>query len=220
MDTRLNLTDDELAAVEVLWAYDTMGHTLGRCDVAIVLGCHDLGVADVAASIYHAGLAPILVCSGATNQTWAKRFPRGEAAHFSERAIELGVPTEAVISEPNATNTGENIVFSRRALAATGVFPSSVLLVSMPYMQRRAYATSRRQWPEMKAVCASEQVEFSSYARAIGDVRLVVECLVGDTQRVFEYPRLGFAIEQPATAQVHDAFRHLCALGYDGRLWR
>ena len=40
-------------------------------------------------------------------------------------------------------------------LAAAGIPPTSVMLISKPYMQRRAYATNRTAWPEVEPVCSS-----------------------------------------------------------------
>ena len=49
----------------------------------------------------------------------------------------LGVPQSAIIIEPEAANTGQNITFSRRVLADAGITPNLVMLISKPYMQRR-----------------------------------------------------------------------------------
>ncbi len=113
-------------------------------------------MAAFAAKLYHAGLFPEVVFSGANSPTTAEVFPRGEAVHFSEHAPELGVPASAIIIEPAATNTGENITRSRDALREAGIQPASVLLISKPYMERRAFATCRKAWPEVEAICASE----------------------------------------------------------------
>ena len=82
-------------------------------------------MAAFAAKLYHAGLFPEVVFSGANSPTTAEVFPRGEAVHFSEHAPELGVPASAIIIEPAATNTGENITRSRDALREAGIQPAS-----------------------------------------------------------------------------------------------
>ncbi|GHF16909.1 hypothetical protein GCM10017776_38290 [Streptomyces griseoluteus] len=48
-------------------------------------------------------------------------MPRGEAEHYRERAMELGVPADVILVEPRARNAGENIRFSP-ALLETHVF--------------------------------------------------------------------------------------------------
>nr|WP_239346911.1 MULTISPECIES: hypothetical protein [unclassified Frankia] len=42
--------------------------------------------------------------------------------------------------------------------------------------------------------------------------------LVGDLQRVIEYPKLGFAIAQDVPEDVYAAFKALVAAGFDSRL--
>lgn len=56
------------------------------------------------------------VFTGATSRTTREAMPRGEAQHYRERALELGVPAGAILVEPRARNTGENIALSRALL--------------------------------------------------------------------------------------------------------
>jgi hypothetical protein len=67
-------------------------------------------------------------------------------------------------------------------------------------------------------VCASEPIEFSEYLRSIGDAALVVDMVVGDLQRVIEYPALGFAIEQEVPEEVLAAYDRLIDAGFTNRL--
>jgi uncharacterized SAM-binding protein YcdF (DUF218 family) len=203
-----------------IWDFHQVGHELSRCDVAIGLGSHDVGVATYAAELYRAGLFPVLVFSGANSTTTAECFPRGEAVHYREHAIELDVPESVVLAEPKATNTGQNIALSRELLAERGHQPRSVLLISKPHMQRRAFVTCRKVWPQVEVVCASRPLKLEDYVQAIGDEKLVIDMLVGDLQRVIEYPNLGFAIEQDVPAAVHAAYHRLLAAGFDSRIVR
>jgi uncharacterized SAM-binding protein YcdF (DUF218 family) len=180
------------------------------------LGSHDLGVAAFAAALYRAGHFPVLVFSGANSPTTAEWFPRGEAVHYREHAIEHGMPDDAILVEPQARNTGQNIRLSRTLLAEHGHTPGSVLLISTPYMERRAFATCRKVWPEVKIVCASEPVKFDDYIQSIGDEKLVIDQMVGDLQRVIEYPHHGFAIAQDVPTGVLVAYDRLLAAGYNG----
>jgi len=213
-----SITDDQWRDATIIWDYHQMHHQLRSCDVAIGLGSHDLGVPAYAAELYHAGLFPTLVFTGATNPTHPERFPRGEAIHFREHALNLGVPGTAILVEPAATNTGQNIALSHATLTAAGITAASVMLIAMPYMQRRAYATCRKLWPEVEVVCASQPLEFDDYVKTIGDEVLVTNMLVGDLQRVIEYPRLGFAIEQEVPKDVHAAYQRLLDQGFTRRL--
>ncbi|MGW6404430.1 YdcF family protein [Streptomyces sp. NPDC055134] len=201
-----------------LWDYHQMGHTVRPCSVAIGLGSHDLGVADTAVALYKHGMVPLLVFTGATSPTTRERMPRGEAVHYRERALELGVPSSAVLVEPRARNTGENIRFSRDLLEEAGIEVSSVLLISKPYEERRAYATARRLWPEVEIVSASTPMTLDEYVDSIQDARLVIDMLVGALQRLLIYPDQGFMIRQPVPDDVLEAYKRLCREGFTSRL--
>jgi uncharacterized SAM-binding protein YcdF (DUF218 family) len=203
-----------------LWNYHQMGHEVRPCSVAIGLGSHDLGVADTTADLYGRGMAPLIVFSGASSPTTQERMPRGEAIHYMERAVELGVPKSAILVEPRARNTGENIRFSRALLETAGVHVSSVLLVSKPYEERRAYATARKQWPEVEIVSASRSMTLEEYADSIGDARLVIDMLVGTLQRLVSYPEQGFMISQHVPDDVTHAYERLRDHGFTTRLLR
>ncbi|MEU5985073.1 YdcF family protein [Streptomyces sp. NPDC047434] len=212
------ISAQDWADTQRLWDYHQMGHTPQPCSVAIGLGSHDLGVADTAVDLYKRGLAPLLVFTGATSPTTRDRMPRGEAVHYQERALELGVPSSAVLVEPRARNTGENIRFSRELLTESGVEVSSVLLISKPYEERRAYATARKLWPEVEIVSASSPMTLQDYVDDIGDARLVIDMLVGALQRLLIYPEQGFMISQQVPADVIEAYERLCRRGFTSRL--
>ncbi|MEU3687952.1 MULTISPECIES: YdcF family protein [Streptomyces] len=214
------ISTQDWADTQRLWGYHQMGHTPRPCSVAIGLGSHDLGVADAAVDLYKRGMAPLLVFTGATSPTTRERMPRGEAVHYRERALELGVPSSAVLVEPRARNTGENIRFSRELLLEAGIHVSSVLLISKPYEERRAYATARQLWPEVEIVSASSPMTLNEYVDSVGDARLVIDMLVGALQRLLIYPDQGFMISQQVPDDVIDAYERLCRQGFASRLLR
>jgi uncharacterized SAM-binding protein YcdF (DUF218 family) len=201
-----------------LWGFQQMHHEPRRCSVGIGLGSHDLGVADTTVDLYRRGMMPLIVFTGATSRTTRDRMPRGEAEHYRERALELGVPEAAVLVEPNARNTGENIRFSRSLLEERGLDVSSVLLVSKPYEERRAYATARKLWPEVEVVCASTSMTLNEYVDTIRDGHLVIDMLVGAHQRLLVYPHQGFTIRQEVPEAVSAAYERLCGAGFTSRL--
>lgn len=212
------ITAEDWADARLLWDFQRMGHEPQPCSVGVGLGSHDLGVADVMVGLYRQGLVPLVVFTGATSPTTRERMPRGEAVHYRERALELGVPGDVVLVEPRARNTGENIRFSRELLAERGTPVESVLLVSKPYEERRAYATAHRLWPGVEFVCASAPMDLPGYADSIGDPRLVLDMLVGAVQRLMVYPAQGFMIELPVPGPVVAAYERLRDRGFTRRL--
>jgi uncharacterized SAM-binding protein YcdF (DUF218 family) len=209
---------DVRADVETLWAYHDMHHELRPVDVCIGLGSHDLGVATYTAQLYQQGLFPWIVFTGANAPTTIERFPRGEAVHYRDHAIGLGVPAEAISVETQAANTSQNLTYSRTVLEHAGIQPKSVLLISRPYQQRRAYATCRKVWPQVDVLCGSRPLPLDEYIDSIGNVDRVINMLVGDTQRITEYAKRGFAIAQEMPDEVQAAYERLVDAGFTSRL--
>ncbi|GGN68408.1 hypothetical protein GCM10010112_32750 [Actinoplanes lobatus] len=204
--------------VERLWNYHNMGHEIRPADVGIGLGSHDLGVAKIATELYFKKMYPWLVFTGANAPTTIETFPRGEAIHYREYAIENGVPADAILVETQARNTSQNIEFTRAVLDEQGIQARSVILMSRPYQQRRAYATCKKIWPEVEVTCASLPLPLDEYVASIGNPRKVIDMLVGDTQRIEKYAALGFAIPQHVPDEVRTSFSRLTHAGYVSRL--
>ncbi|MFI5913932.1 YdcF family protein [Dactylosporangium sp. NPDC051541] len=212
------IPEEHRADVETLWEYHNMHHELRPCDVGIGLGSHDLGVAIIATDLYHRGFYPLLVFTGANAPTTIERFPRGEAVHYAEYAVGHGVPADAVLIEPRATNTQQNFELTLTLLDGQGVAIRSAIVMSRPYQQRRAYATAKKLWPQVDVICASNPLDLDSYVRSIGDHSKVISMLVGDTQRVEVYAERGFAIPQEVPADVSTAYERLVRAGYTSRI--
>ena len=131
---------------QVLWDYMKLNQPLQRADCLLVMGSHDLRVAEFGAKLYLDGWAPLMVCSGGLGNQTRNLWDETEARKFSQIAHRMGIPTEKILLEEESTNTGENIIFSRRLLQSKSINPSSFLLVHKPYMERRALATFQKLW--------------------------------------------------------------------------
>ncbi len=213
-----DLPVDVHSDAEILWNFHRLDHDLKAASVGIGLGSHDAGVATYTAELYHRGLFPVIVFSGANAPTTRERFPRGEAVHYREHAISLGVPPEVIYLETRATSTPENVVFTRDLLADAGVSVESVIVTCRPYQQRRAYGIFKKLWQEPVVMCSGQQVPLDKYIVGIGDTKRVVDMLVGDTQRLQLDWQTGQAIEQDVPPAVWDAYEHLIAAGFTSRV--
>lgn len=199
-------------------AYHDIGQEPSRCDVGIAFGSRDLDVPIHTAELYKQGLLPCIVFTGGNSRFTIDRFPRGEAVHYREYAITLGVPADVIRIETNATNTSENLTNTRQLLADEDIRPASVMLISRPYHLRRVYATCRKVWPEVDVVCSAQPLALDEYVASVGDADRVINLLVGYTQRITEYARRGFAIEQDVPQGVHASYERLVAAGFTSRL--
>ncbi len=131
--------------------------------------------------------------------------------------MQRGVPKERILIENQALNTGENIRFTYRLLQENSLRPRSMILVQKPFMERRTFATFKKQWPdpETKIYVTSQQIPYENYFNEELSKELIINNMVGDLQKVKEYPKLGFQIKQKIPEDVWQAYEHLVALGYD-----
>lgn len=144
-----------------IWKYMLMHQSLEKADLIFVLGNNDIRVAERAAEIFLQRYAPIAVCSGGFGKN--TRFEKPEAKVFSQRMMELGVPSEKILLELNATNTGENIQFTKELLKKENMEVKKVIAVQKPYMERRTFATIKKQWPEIELFVTSPQLSYEEY---------------------------------------------------------
>ncbi|SHG76498.1 YdcF family protein [Streptoalloteichus hindustanus] len=128
------------------------------------------------------------------------------------------MPDAVILVEPNATNTGQNIELSQKVLQDARVAVGSVLLISMRYRELRAFVTCAKQWAEVSVLCSSAPLAYREYVATIGDEKLVVDDLVGDPQRIMEYPATGYAVPQDIPGDVVSAYHRLVAAGFTSRL--
>src|SRR3990172_956345 len=146
-----------------LWDYHHMNHVIEKSDCILVLGSHDLRVAERGARLYLEGLAPILIFSGGLGNLTKGVWREAEADKFASVAMKMGVPKEKTLIENRSTNTGENILFTQQLLDERGLNPQSFILVHKPYMERRSYATFKKYWPNKKVIVTSPQISFNEY---------------------------------------------------------
>lgn len=200
---------DQLA--QKIWDYMLMGQELHPADCIIVLGSHDTRVAERGAELFLKKYAPIIIFSGGlgrlTNDTWEK----SEAETFADIALEMGVPRKNISIENKSTNTGENIVFTYQLLQEKKLDFKKYILVQKPYMERRTFATFKKQWPQEEAevMVTSPQINFQDYCNSDFPKEMVIKIMLGDLERIKTYPKLGLQIEQEIPADVWSAYEQL-----------
>jgi uncharacterized SAM-binding protein YcdF (DUF218 family) len=212
------ITKEVLIEARKLWDYHHVNHIPEKSDCILVLGSHDLRVADRGAELYLEGWAPILIFSGGLGNVTKGIWKDPEADQFARIALDKGVPAEAIFIENQSTNTGENILFTQKLLQEKGLDPQTFLLVQKPYMERRSYATFKKHWPEKKLIVTSPQISFEAYPTAEIPMEKVINIMVGDLQRIRIYPEKGFQIPQEIPDEVWAAYERLVGWGFTRHL--
>ena len=201
---------------KVLWDYHDVAENLpAEVDFILAAGSHDDRVAHHAAGLMRQGKSRVLVTSGGYGKVTSgiRREPEGE--RFRRIAIAQGVDSGSILVEAAATNTGENITFSRALLESRGVYPTSGIIVTKPYMKRRALATGMKQWPEMRWYPSAPEIDFEYYPTDDVPEGRMIELMVGDLQRIRVYADQGFQAPQEIPPEVWAAYDGLVGLGFD-----
>lgn len=202
-----------------IWDYHLLHQPLDKADVIVALGSHDIRVADRAAELYFNGFATLIVFSGKRGVLTPKDW-QSEAEEFEKRALELSLPKEAIFLEKEAGNTGDNILFSIKLLEEKEIRHDKIIFVQKPFMERRTFATVKKLLPDQDFVVTSPQISFEDYPNETLSKNYIVHTMVGDLQRIKEYPKRGFQIEQEIPDDVWEAYEKLVKEGYKGHLIR
>ena len=200
-----------------------MHQSLRRCEAIFGLCSMDDRVAVRVAELYEQGYGDYIIFSGgiahrndALRPTWAGP----EAEHFADVAVRHGAPRDRILIENRASNSGENINFTYQLLEERNLHPKSLLLVQKPYMERRAYATFKKQWPvpETDFMVTSPQIPYDEYFNSANPKERVLHVMVGDLQRIREYSEVGYQVRQTIPDEVWQAYEQLVMLGYTKHL--
>jgi len=201
-----------------IWDYMVMGQPLKKAEVIIVPGSLNTTPARRAAELFQAGYAPLIVMSGGLGRISKDHLSVSEAETFAAIAEELGVPRSQILIENKATNTGENIMFTRQLLERHGLHPKTAIIVQKPYAERRFYAAFKKRWPELDITVTSPQISYDEWAAEDKLGGRLLAFIVADLQRVIIYPEKGWQIPQEIPADVMEAYEELIKLGYTENL--
>jgi uncharacterized SAM-binding protein YcdF (DUF218 family) len=207
------------ALARPIWDYMKLNQTLAPADCILVFGSHDPRVAKYGANLFLRKLAPLIVFSGKRGNL-TERWRGTEADKFARVALRAGVPRSRILIEREATNSGENVRFTKRLLEKRGLNPERVIVVQKPYMERRTWATFRKVWPQKRITVTSPPLSFEDYPSRSISKRDVIAIMLSDLQKIRLYARKGFQIRQRIPRQVLDCYRQLIELGYTEHLLR
>lgn len=211
-----NATIDELT--QILWDYNNLNQPLEPADAIFVLGSNDIRVAEYGASLWLEKYAPLIVFSGNAGKLTTGVFSKPEAEVFADIAEKMGVPRSQMIIENESTNTGENILFVRKLLQEKSISVRKAIIVQKPYMGRRTFATVKKQWPELNVIITAPKISYGQYPNEEITKIHIINTIVGDTQRIREYPKLGFQIAQEILDEVWSAYEELVHRGFTQHL--
>ncbi len=202
-------------AAQILWNYHVLSMKVYKSDCILALGNSDIRTAEKAAELFMAGMGNHLITTGGFGRLTEKIFDKPEAQIFADVAVERGVPKEAILIEDESTNTFDNLRFTRQHLEQRAIVSESFIVVTKPYMERRAAAMFAKIWPDKKVVVSSPNLDFDDYPNENISRELTINMIVGDLQRIMIYGERGDIVKQNIPETVQAAYDYLVENGYN-----
>ena len=189
------------------------GEVLDNIDAMFILGSKYPEVADTVRFANEIYDFEYIVFTGNEGRNTRGRYRRTEAEVLYDRAKRWIKPGQHTYIEKLARNTGENLTFSMKMLGEDEIYPQRILLAQNPTMATRAAATFKNLFPNLNFCCIVPEKKFDEYLSESDSGRQFVCELVGNVERVLEYPKLGFQVEVDVPKDVREAYEELIRRG-------
>ena len=214
------MTEREIKLAQVIWNYHHIDDELLKSDLILGLGSYDTRVASHCAELLAESWAPHCVFSGAEGNFTVGKWKKSEAETFADVAIhQCGANPEQIFLEPRATNTGDNVNFTKALCEREGIEVKTIIVASKPNMNRRGYATLLQYWPGLRRIiCSAPETHFFESPAPGHSPRDVVCEIVGDIQRIIAYGKNGWQAPQDIPEEVMAAYQELIEAGFTDHL--
>lgn len=169
------LSLEQIKALTDMWEHlaEDDGHDPEPSDCIFVFGGPETTKARKAAELYKAGKAPRIIFTGDTQRALVNEPHTSESVRDAEIAMHMGVPQEAILIEKTSINTPGNVENARTILSTITPFPTTFILVNLPWYLRRATNTFHTYWKTAPVAASrihrinagSEQFNVDNYFR-------------------------------------------------------
>ncbi|MBS3770995.1 MAG: YdcF family protein [Bacteroidales bacterium] len=211
-----NITQDEACKV---FDYLYLRDDNQRVDAVLGFGHFDMKIPHTCGKLYQEGYAPKIIFTGGVGAGTAD-LKKKEAQVFRDElyAHFPDIPEEDLLIEDQSTNTGENIYFLKEMAFrqwpehnfSKGV--SSVMLVCNAARQRRTWLTWKKILPEVHAINCPPETAFKQEQELFRSKgRTLENLLLGEMERILNYPDKGFTVEEEVPQDVYSAYQVLKA---------
>jgi len=200
------LVMDRIEASCLLYEYLAVSDPLEPADIIMGFGVFDMKVPDQCVRLLDRGVAPRILFTGGVG-AGSGDLDQPEALAFRGRALERGAPDEAILVEPDSTNTLENVLLSQQVLADSGVNLTRAVLVAQPHRQRRVWRCCLKQLPGVRLYNAPPPSSFKQEQQIMGGAQAFAEALKGEVRRMERYGGWGDLEPEHLPEPVADAVR-------------
>jgi len=197
-------------ALNKLYQYIAMKQKLGKANLILGLGSFDLRVAHHCAQLYVNGYADHLLFSGGVgngsgnlNEPEAMAYKKIVLANYPE------IAENKILTEPNSTNTGENIELTINELQKHNLYDKlqTVILVTSPVRQRRAHLTFTKHLPNIMLFSSPPKSDYNKDFKYYKNHGQDLDALIKDEMmKINKYPDLGYISETKIPESIKEIF--------------
>jgi hypothetical protein len=162
-------------------------------------------------------MASRIIFTGKDGNWTAGKSAITEAEAFASIAIGMGVAANNLILEKEATNIGQNILLSKKIMDAHGW--ASAIIVTKPQTTLRTRLTINTHADMKQCLVHAPAYTMNEFIVKFGREQLFNE-MVGDIDRIIQYPAKGFQEAINIPHHVLEAFEMLKQAGFTKHLLR
>lgn len=213
----MNYSSNVLENAKTIFDYLYLKEMPVKANAVLGFGHFDLKIPRRCAELYLKGYAPKIIFTGGVGAGSADfEFPEAiEFLNLVKREFPE-IPEQDIITEPNSTNTGENLRFTNEVLEKKNpdftfnMGINKVLKVSNAYRQRRAYLTCKKIYPGIEFINTPAETDFETelelYSSKDQDL---LRHLSGEMERMLLYPAMGYIVPDQIPDEVLQAYKLL-----------
>lgn len=187
-----------------------LNQTITKADAIIVMGNNDDRTATRASRLFSQRLAPIMVLTGGIAPRTRQKNQSEARRYLDIIRDQLPYMVDDILLEEQAQNSGENSVYSRQLLESYGIYPENIVIVTKPFVERRALATFIKQWSGPRFFVTSPQYPFDSYL-VQDSLPLIARSISSEVDRIqiYQDPDHSFITPQIIPENINEASCHI-----------
>ena len=209
---------DTINSAKNIWDFLKINQDLTKSDLILVLGNSDIRTVDKAVELYKKNYANKIIITGGLGRISSNLFDKPEAVVFKNIAVQKGVKDLDIKIESNSTNTFDNFRFTKKMIDESKVSVKSIIIVTKPYMEKRAYLMAKEIFHNTNLTVTSPDIEFSNYPNQILTKEFVINMLVGEIQRLIIYASHSEIEKVNMPKDILQNYNYLIEKGYTKQL--
>ncbi len=201
-----------------LWSFLKLDQHVYKSDLILVLGNSDIRTMDRAVELYKANLGKNIIITGGLGRISSNLFNKPESIVFRNLALKGGVDKSDILVESDSTNTFDNFRFTKKLIEEKNLNVNSIILVTKPYMEKRAYLMAKTLLDVDNLAVTSPNLNYKNYPNEVFSKEFVINMLVGEVQRLILYSSRKEIEQTDIPTEVLKSYKFLLMQGFDKQL--